>query len=228
MLSSCLVLVPGHGGIQVRNRIVIGLFIGFAFLLSAASPAAAQLTFGVKGGLNVAKLSFDPDEGFTPENRMGLVVGMIVTQPLRSRFGLQLEALYSQKGTKDEFFDEDEGLNVKQTIKLDYIEIPVLANIAVTSSDTARFSINAGPAFAFLVNDKEVFEVDNAEVENDIEDIKSYDIGFAIGGAVQTRQLIFDARYTWGLVNLNDDPDEPDQKVKNKAFTFTVGWLFGR
>jgi hypothetical protein len=214
--------------LSVRNRIVIGLFIGFAFLLSAASPAAAQLTFGVKGGLNVAKLSFDPDEGFTPENRMGLVVGMLVTQPLRSRFGLQVEALYSQKGAKDEF--SEEGIDFKQTIQLDYIEIPVLANVAVTSTDTVRFSLNAGPTFGFLVNDKEVFEVDGEKDEDDIEDVKSYDIGFAVGGAVQTRQLIFDARYTWGLTNLNDDPDpeEASQKVKNKAFTFTVGWLFGR
>ena len=212
--------------LSVRNRIVIGLFIGFAFLLSAASPAAAQLTFGVKGGLNVAKLSFDPDEGFTPENRMGLVVGMLVTQPLRSRFGLQLEALYSQKGTKDEF--SEDGFDFKQTFELDYFEIPVLANIAVTSSDTVRFSVNAGPTFGFLVNDKQVTEFEGEKEESDIEDVKSYDIGFALGGAVQTRQLIFDARYTWGLTNLNDDPDDPDQKVKNKAFTFTVGWLFGR
>lgn len=212
--------------LSVRNRIVIGLFIGFAFLLSAASPAAAQLTFGVKGGLNVAKLSFDPDEGFTPENRMGLVVGMLVTQPLRSRFGLQLEALYSQKGAKDEF--SEDGFDFKQTFKLDYFEIPVLANVAVTSSDTVRFSLNAGPTFGFLVNDKQVTEIEGEKEESDIEDVKSYDIGFALGGAVQTRQLIFDARYTWGLTNLNDDPDDPDQKVKNKAFTFTVGWLFGR
>lgn len=225
MLSSCPVLVPGHGGIQVRNRIVIGLFIGFAFVLSAASPAAAQLTFGVKGGLNVANLSFDPDEGFTPENRMGLVAGMIVTQPLRSRFGLQVEGLYSQKGAKDEF--NEEGVAFKQTFQLDYIEIPVLANIAVTSSDAVRFSVNAGPTFGFLVNDKQVTEFAGEKEEEDIDDVKSYDIGFALGGAVQTRQLIFDARYTWGLTNINDDPDD-DQKVNHRVFTFTVGWLFGR
>ena len=213
---------------RVRNRIVIGLFIGFAFLLSAATPAAAQLTFGVKGGLNVAKLSFDPDEGFTPENRMGLVVGMLVTQPLRSRFGLQLEALYSQKGAKDEF--SEEGFDFKQTIELDYIEIPVLANIAVTSTDAVRFSVNAGPTFGFLVNSKDVSEVNGEKDEEEIDDVKSYDIGFALGGAVQTRNLIFDARYTWGLTDINDDPDPEDalQKIKNKAFTFTVGWLFGR
>ena len=212
----------------MRNRIVIGLFIGFAFLLSAATPAAAQLTFGVKGGLNVAKLSFDPDEGFTPENRMGLVVGMLVTQPLRSRFGLQLEALYSQKGAKDEF--SEEGFDFKQTIELDYIEIPVLANIAVTSTDAVRFSVNAGPTFGFLVNSKDVSEVNGEKDEEEIDDVKSYDIGFALGGAVQTRNLIFDARYTWGLTDINDDPDPEDalQKIKNKAFTFTVGWLFGR
>jgi hypothetical protein len=185
------------------------------------------MNFGVKGGLNVANLSFDPDEGFTPENRMGLVVGMLVTQPIRSRFGLQIEGLYIQKGAKDEF--NEEGLDIKQTFQLDYIEIPVLANIAVTSSDQVKFSILAGPAFAFLVNDKQVTEFAGEETEEDIDDVKSYDIGFSLGGAVQTRNLVFDARYTWGLVDLNDSDDPEDtQKVKNKGFMFTVGWLFGR
>jgi hypothetical protein len=204
----------------------------FALLLSTATPAAAQLTFGVKGGLNVTTLSFDPDdEGNPDENRTGFVIGGVVTQPLRNRFGVQFEVLYSQKGAKEEFTEE--GFNIKQTFMLDYIEIPVLANIAVASSDNVRFSVVAGPTFSFLVNDKFKEEFDGEEFEDDLSDtvgdIKSYDIGFALGGAVRTGQLLFDARYTWGLTNLNDEPDDDDnEKAKNRAFTFTVGWLFGR
>lgn len=210
--------------LSVRNRTVIGLFLGLALLLTAASPAAAQMTFGVKGGLNVANLDFDPEDE-SPDSRMGLVLGVVVTQPIRNRFGLQIEGLYVQKGAKDEF--SEEGLNFKSTFKLDYIEIPVLANIALTSSDQVKFSVLAGPSFAFLVNDKQVTEVNGDEEESDIGEVKSYDVGFALGGAVQTGQFLIDARYTWGLVNINDDPDD-DGKVKNKGFMFTVGWLFGR
>lgn len=211
---------------SVRNRTVIGLFLGLALLLSAASPAAAQMTFGVKGGVNVANLSFDPEDEGSPDSRTGLVLGVVVTQPIRNRFGLQIEGLYVQKGAKDEF--SEEGLNFKSTFKLDYIEIPVLANIALTSSDQVKFSVLAGPSFAFNVNAEIEEEFDGEEETTDIgDDVKAYDVGFALGGAVQTGQFLIDARYTWGLVNINDDPDD-DQKVKNKGFMFTVGWLFGR
>jgi hypothetical protein len=203
----------------------MGLFLGLALFLSAATPAAAQMTFGVKGGVNIANLSFDPSEGDL-ESRTGLVVGALVTQPLRSRFGLQIEGLYVQKGAKDEV--NEDGLVFKTEIKLDYVEIPVLANVALASSDNLKFSVLAGPTFSFLVSDKIREEFDGEVFEDELgDDIKSYDIGFALAGAVQTGHLVFDVRYTWGLTNLNNEADET-QKVKNKSLAFTAGWLFGR
>ena len=37
--------------------------------------------------------------------------------------------------------------------------------------------------------------------------------------------VVLDGRYTWGLSNINADPED-NQKVKNRVFTVSVGVMF--
>ena len=211
---------------SVRIRTVTGLILGLALLLSA-SPAAAQdpMSVGVKAGLNLANLSFEGDDD-EPDNRSGFVVGVLFSRPLRSRVDLQVEALYSQKGAKI----TDSEFDFEERIRLGYIEIPVLANFLVASTDRASVHVLAGPTFGFLVNSESVEEFDGEEFEDpDFDDaVKSFDAGFAIGAAVKTGQLVFDLRYTFGLTNIaeNEDDEDDDFSVKNRALTFSVAWMF--
>ena len=39
------------------------------------------------------------------------------------------------------------------------------------------------------------------------------------------RNVVVDARYIWGLSNINADETD-DQKVKNRVFTISVGVVF--
>ena len=57
--------------------------------------------------------------------------------------------------------------------------------------------------------------------------LKSYDIGLAFGGAVQFGKFFVDGRYMFGLVNIDDDPDDEGfVEIKTRAFTCMLGFVF--
>lgn len=184
-------------------------------LIVFATPAAAQTdpVFGAKVGINFANLSFDPDDEEDTESRTGFAAGVLMVIPINARFAFQPEALFSQQGAKAEGQDA--------SIKLDYINIPLLANINL-SGGSNPVSLLVGPQLGFRISAK----AEAGEEEVDIDDeTESFDFGIVTGIAATIKNFIIDARYLWGLSNINALEDD-DQKVKNRVFTISVGVLF--
>lgn len=187
-----------------------------ALLLATVLPAAAQsgTAFGIKAGVNFANLSFDPDDEESVESRTGLVVGALVLVPVNPRFAFQPEFLYSQQGATQ---DEGDG-----KIKLDYFNIPLLANINLTSGTENSFSLIVGPQLGFRTSAKAEFEGEEEDFKDETE---SFDFGMVLGVAGTMKNFLIDARYTWGLSNINKIESDA-QKVKNRVFTISAGILF--
>lgn len=203
----------------MRTWIASGSLLLLATLVAVPASAQESLSFGVKGGLNIASANVEA-VGFdiSPDSRTGLVAGLFVHYPLREQIGLQIEGLYSQKGAK---VDE---LGIEVDLRLDYLEIPVLGRFGIRASDDAFVHVVAGPAFAFKLNDS--LDVSDFFGFDEI-DIKPFDAGIAVGGGVTFRNVVVDVRYTHGLVNINDEETLDDfLEVKNRAFSVTVGWQF--
>lgn len=201
-------------------RIPFAVPFVLVFFTLLPSPATAQepLTFGVKGGLNIASVTVSAS-GFnvSPDSRPGVVVGAFMGADFHEYFGMQVEGLYVQKGaTLNQF-----GLDLD--LRLDYIEIPILARANIRLNEDTRFHVLAGPAFAFTVDKS--FDIEDLGFGFDTVEMRSWDAGIAVGGAVTFRRLVVDARYTFGLVNVNDTAEE-FLEVKNRAFALTVGWKF--
>lgn len=208
---------------RVKKAIIL-----VALLVAFATPAAAQTdpVFGAKVGINFATLSFDPEE---PEEvtktRTAFTVGALMIFPLNARFAFQPEVLYSGQGAKA----ESDGIEAQ--IKLDYITIPLLANINLSGGDYP-ISLLVGPQLGFKVSAKIKAEDAGVEVEEDFDDeTESFDFGLVTGVAATIKNFVIDARYTWGLSNINKlsvNPleEEEEQKVKNRVFTISVGYLF--
>lgn len=70
--------------------------------LAFAIPAQGQIQFGLKGGLNISKISLTK-EVFNPDNRTGFFVGPTAefTLPLLG-VGIDVAALYNQSGIDTE------------------------------------------------------------------------------------------------------------------------------
>ena len=213
----------------MRSRpLVLSAFILFATLLFPAHSFAQATSFGVQGGVNLANVSFtagDPSEG-TPDfkSRTRGVFGGFVARDFNPNVGLQVDFLYSQKGTKAT--GSEDGFNFEFEIGVDTIEIPVLIRANIAGSGGVKARVFGGPAFGFKVRDQTKFTVDGVVIpDEDTEeaDFKSSEVGFVIGGAVQFGRVFVDVRYNWGLTNLVGD-DGTGDVAKSRTLGFMVGY----
>jgi hypothetical protein len=192
-----------------------------AIVALAASPTYAQVTAGVKIGVNFADISIEDDEGEQDniDKRTGLAVGAFVDVPLSPMFSFQPEFLYSQKGAKFEDFDEE------VTIKYDVIQIPLLAkfNFGVQDAPVRGFIV-AGPAFSFAT--KRELDAEDDLFDEDLDDeVESFDFSGVIGAGVQFGMATVELRYDHGFRNL-DSEDLAD--IKSRTFSILFGIGFSR
>lgn len=116
-----------------------------AVCLMMAAPVQAQLHFGVKGGLNVSKLSFSKD-ALKGDNKTGFFVGPMAefTVPIIG-VGADIAALYSQS---------DLGTDGYRSLKLKTFAIPVNLKWSFGFGSMLGAYIAAGPQFDFNIGNK--------------------------------------------------------------------------
>src|SRR5688572_8077351 len=121
---------------KLNVSILLLLFMGF---LAIPGFAQRQLLGGVKGGLNLADISFDPDEDDDDccDMKAGFVAGVF------ANFGTEMvsfqpELLYSMKGGKGS--DDSK-------FKLNVVEVPLLLRADLPTGGSVRPFVVVGPAF---------------------------------------------------------------------------------
>ena len=213
-----------------RASAFIAAVFATAVFFIPAHASAQGVTVGIKGGLSNTnvKFTFAPgeDEGFpSPDAVNGLIIGGWVGRDFNAKAGMLVEFFYDQGGAKLGFTDV-EGNRYEQTINVDYIQIPVLARMNFKASDTAVMHVFGGPTFGFKARQSEKLTVNGIDVPSEeIEEarIKSNDMGITIGAGFDIGKFVIDARYTWGLVNINKDSGGGEPEVKTKQFAVMFG-----
>jgi len=128
------------------------IIMSVAILFATISTASAQdgIKFGVKAGVNFAKMAVSGDE----EEDAGLKaltsfqIGALVDLPVSSAFSVQPGLTLSGKGSKATYSEED--YDAKWTTNIMYLEIPVNAVYKISS-----FYVGAGPYAAFAISGKD-------------------------------------------------------------------------
>ncbi len=187
---------------------------------------AQEVKFGVKAGLNLANISGDDTEDL--DGRTAFHIGGVAEIMITDKFSFQPELLYSAQGAKSTYEDQFEKEEI--TIKLDYINLPLMAKYYVAEG----FSIEAGPQIGFLMNseadyeyiDKEDPEFNESGTEDLKDEIKGIDFGVNLGlGYKLENGLNFGARYNLGLSDLWDI-DTGGIKNQNSVIQVSVGYFF--
>ena len=189
------------------------LFVMAAMVLSSvgafAQYNAGDITIQPKVGLSIADYT-DVDDSKT---RAGVVAGAELEYHVSPMFGLSAGLLYSMQGCKH---DEDKAT---VTLKNDYINIPVLANVYVAPG----LALKAGLQPGFKVSSKAKAKVGGTSVSTDIDDdtFKSFDLSVPVGISYEYMNICLDARYNIGVTKVMDGTDS-----KNSVFQITLGYKF--
>lgn len=176
-----------------------------------AQFAPGTLSIQPKVGLNIANVT--DSEGADP--RLGLVAGAEFEYQVTDMFSLSAGALYSMQGAKE----EESG--VTSTLKLDYLNIPILANVYVSKGLAVKLGLQPG----FNISSKIAAKSGGNSVSIDAADagfdIKSFDLALPIGLSYQFNDFVIDGRYNFGLTKLIDGDSS-----KNSVFQITFGYKF--
>lgn len=187
------------------------MFLAAAMMLASvatfAQNAEGQITIQPKVGLNIANLT-DADDA---DARIGLAVGAEFEYGVTDMIGISAGFLYSMQGAKTTIE------NVDATMKLDYLNVPILANVYVAPGLAVKLGIQPG----FKLSSKFKAETSGVSAEADLDDVKGFDISIPVGLSYQYQNIVLDARYNWGVTKIMDDEDS-----KNSVFQITLGYKF--
>ena len=140
-----------------------------------AQHEVGSLTIQPKVGLNIASIT----EGDDSDPRVGLAAGAEFEYQLTNMFSLSAGALYSMQGAKST--GTVQGVKAKMTVKTDYINIPILANVYVAPGFAVKLGIQPG----FNVNSSYKVSAQGVNVSGSLSDlwvdVKSFDFAIPVG-----------------------------------------------
>ena len=205
-----------HQGITMR--LVVGVLVAIA-CGQARAAFAQEIT--IKGGVNMATISFspEPDSPTLPGGswRPGVIAGISFMPRPSNRGGIQIEALIRQGGVRNLLRQDD-------AIRVTYLDIPVLLHVDVFRGSSTSVFLVGGPALA--VNLQASYE-DDGVTESVKDDIEPIDVLLVVGGGVEVGRMTFEARYNWGLRTAFHD-SELQGTFKNQSFAIMAGVRIGK
>lgn len=183
--------------------------------------AQSPVSFGLKGGLNISNLHGSDLE---PDAKTGILLGAVleINAPVLP-FGVESGVYYSQKGA------ELSGDNFDSKVKLDYIEVPVMAKFQLGPPGPITPSFAVGPYLGFNINAEQEGSFGGFTGTGDISDnIKGTEFGGVAAVGLDfnlgVTKLNGTARYSYGFTSVWDDSDIDSDR--NAVFSIAVGIMF--
>ena len=154
----------------MRKRTLPAMIVAFLIMCAFTTQAQKSLYIGAQGGLSIpnltatAKETNPMNEGFS--SRVGPHFGLLVEKQFSNLFSVQAEVNYSGQGGKrngiqairiDPFLGYIYA-DIKNTSRLNYIQVPVMAKINLGLSEKVKFFVNAGGFVGFLVAANQITE----------------------------------------------------------------------
>lgn len=192
--------------IEMKKFFIVASLI-LAFATAKAQSEVGGFSVRPMVGMNIGMMTNADDS----DPRIGFVVGTELEYQATDLLGLSAGLLYSQQGCKI----DDNG-----TLKLDYINIPLLANVYVAKGFAVKLGLQPG----FLINDKAKVSDSGVSVEAGLGDLsKNFVLSVPVGISYEFSNIQLDARYNWGVTHALSAEGESSN---SSAFMITVGYKF--
>lgn len=124
----------------------------------------AKVKFGLQGGANITKMSFDKDV-VDSKNTNGFYLGPTVKIGLPLGFDIDGSVVYSQWKVETDVFNAN---NTPIELKHKAIDIPLNLRKGFGLGDKASVFLFAGPQFSFNIGNKDLHDIDWTWKDSDI------------------------------------------------------------
>ena len=200
------------------KKILLTLTVVLASAAAYAQHAVGTVTIQPKMGMNVASLT--DMKGSDP--RIGLAAGAELEYQVADIASVSGGLIYSMQGGKYDKPVTILGMTQagKVTLKEDYINIPVMANVYVLKGLAVKLGVQPG----FNVHST-VKASTNGIAGSGTQSLNvkanSVDFTIPVGMSYEYNNVVLDARYNWGITHTLKNYDS-----RNSVFQLTLGYKF--
>ena len=189
------------------KKVLFAALMMFSSVGAFAQHAVGSFNLQPKIGVSIANLTDMKDS----DPRVGIVAGVEGEYQASDIFSVSAGVLYSMQGAKANI-----GNLIAATNRLDYINVPIMANVYVVKGLAVKLGVQPG----FNVSNK--LKVNNLDAyDNPFAKAQSVDFSIPVGVSYEYSNFQLDARYNWGLTKVFENG-----KDKNSVFQITLGYKF--
>ncbi|MBP3287152.1 MAG: PorT family protein [Prevotella sp.] len=214
-----------------------------AMMIAAVSANAqnevGQITLKPTVGLNIATMTKGEDTKVRP----GFIAGVEAEYGVSENFGVTAGIFYSQQGVKGKNtafgeldFDEDANLiggwvfEGDATMKLDYINIPIMAQyypikgLALKAGIQPGFNVSKKVKLDGTLSQGGVQGGNTRNINDSYkikEGVKGFQFAIPVGLSYEYKSFVLDARYNIYLTKALKESDS-----RHSVFSFTLGYKF--
>jgi opacity protein-like surface antigen len=205
------------------KKIILSAALAATSYFSNGQAGIDGISYGIKGGLNMANVKGKDVEGTS--SLLGFHGGVQANIPLNAGFSLQPEFFYSAEGAKMKVEMQGDGdAIIEGTAKtnLSYVNLPVLLKYQHASG---AFAIT-GPQIGYLLSAKVKMD---GESENVKDGFKKINFGWTVGVGymIPATSIGVDVRYNFGLSKLTKAEDGQEAgKAYTRVFQAGVFYKF--
>jgi hypothetical protein len=216
--------------LEKRLMFIRVTFAALALTCLLITPIHAQrFSAGLVAGLNASQIDGDLLAGF---DRLGLTGGIKATMGLSKRIDLNLEFLYSERGSQPDLFNPQYDPDIE--IALRYAELPVYISIGdwwQEEDEYYKVTAYAGVSYARLMSARTFDYYNSAEEKVDllVPYFNENDISWLLGATIRTSpRWGFAFRYTRGITPLLS-PEKHNlntNRLSSYFLTFRIEYYF--
>ena len=225
-------------------------FSFFMCLFLIGTISQAQVTMGIRAGVNVANYTFKFGAS-TPasqqpkfDNVALLSIGVPVEMMISKRFAIQTELNFIQKGFGSKSsFSSGSGSNSfssNNKVIVNWLELPILVKAKFGAENGVGGGLFFGPSFGYglsgkskgtsttTINGVTKTSTNSTDLNFKKDEHSRLDIGLNLGGELTYHNLFFDARYQLGVTNMfsGDNTSSSGIKATTRGLGLTVGYRF--
>ena len=189
------------------KKFILLMLAFVSFQQMNAQQVQGDFTIQPKVGLNIASWRGD---SYQQDSYARLSFGVEGQYAVTDKFGISAGLMYSQQGNNSMVYDLQpaNGNMYRYKFKMDYLNIPILANYYLFKGLAVKAGIQPG----FKIHDN----ISSSMTP------KSFDLSIPVGLSYEYKNVCLDARYNYGLTDVMKGYDQ-----KNSVFQITLGYKFG-